>query len=495
MATISDFIRNAPLDYIAGRESWDDPNKRPVATVLRSRPGESKSSQIENVLPNVMEQAFFADLDEYEMPPIPDILTGNHVHMSDGGHVWVITDTVSMRDAPDFKGFLIPKKDGTSAYTCPDLVTMERAAYQCGAKVVIMLMDEVMGADHLSQKALTDVFLNGRFGNFSLYPTTWVIGATNRQQDGAGVNRALSILTNRINQLDVELPMDEWVAYARDTLALPPLLLSFAKQFPGMCVVEQPPKEGPFPTFRSMTYVGEWVAAYKRSIGDTDEMSLPLDDGHDYAREKVAGFVGDVVANKLAGYARIASEVPRYEDVMADPKTAHVPPPERLDAAFAAGQMCIYYANAKNAATLFEYVMRLPAELQAAIGKQLIDKQDASPNVGNIRGALNTSPELHDVAAHACRRHRRRAQELTPTSAAPRRRAVTEAAMPKPTKETNRSHLSAGQANAEGMSLEEIAQQLGITRERVRQIERIALAKLALRARAKDLDPEDFINE
>jgi hypothetical protein len=123
-------------------------------------------------------------------------------------------------------------------------------------------------------------------------------------------------------------------------------------------------------------------------------MSLPLDDGHDYAREKIAGFVGDTVANKLAGYSRIANEVPRYEDIMANPHTAHVPPPERLDAAFAAGQMCVYYVTAKNAAKLFEYVMRLPAELQASIGKQFIDKMDSSPHVGNIRGALNTSPSF-----------------------------------------------------------------------------------------------------
>ena len=49
---------------------------------------------------------------------------------------------------------------------------------------------------------------------------------------------------------------------------------------------------------------------------------------------------------------------------------------------------------------------------------------------------------------------------------------------------------SAAEVNSEGMSLRDIAKELGITRARVQQIEAAALAKLALRARR--LNPDDF---
>lgn len=45
------------------------------------------------------------------------------------------------------------------------------------------------------------------------------------------------------------------------------------------------------------------------------------------------------------------------------------------------------------------------------------------------------------------------------------------------------------------MSLEEIAQILGCTRERVRQIEQRALMKLRKRLRAKGINPEDILGD
>lgn len=371
---LTKWVAMSHLDYTAGRSSWDDPTKSPTPTAIISRPGESKSSQIEQLLPNVLEQRLLGALPDNDLSDLPELLVGQHVHWSDRGLVCVATDNANMRDAPDYRGFLVPRKDGTSAYTKPDLVTIEQMAYDAGARIVVLFFDEFLGADHLTQKALTDVFLNGRFGNYSLRRTTWVLGAANRVQDGAGVNRALSILTNRINVLNVELPVQKFLAWAREHAELPEVLLMFIKQNPGKATVETPPKDAPFPSYRSLTFAGQWLAQYKQFIGDDDPMTLPLGDTHEYAQAKVAGFIGAGLLVELTAYARVVSELPTIDDILANPSKAKLPATGRMDAAYAASQMLVYYATPQNVEQLWVYMERLPKELQVSCAKDLVAK-------------------------------------------------------------------------------------------------------------------------
>lgn len=393
---IAHWVQNAWIDYVAGRSSAMDLAKRPVSTALISRPGESKSNQVEGPLLKRLEDKLLEDEptnpnlgDDGVMVDIPDSLVGTHIHWSPRGLVACISENTNTRDAPDVRGFMVPKKDGTSAYTMPDMVVLERRLYEAGAKIVVLFLDEFLGTNHLTMKALTDVFLNGRFGNFSLRATTWVLGASNRAQDGAGVNRALSILTNRMNFMPVFLPIESWVAYAQSNLDMPGLMMAFAQQFPGKVTVDVPPREGAFASYRSYTFAGEWMSAYKRAIGDNDPMTLPMDG---YARGKVAGFVGEGLMTELAAHSKVANELTPIKDVIKDPMGAKLPPAGRLDAAYAMAQSCIHYARPENAEPLWTYVTRLPKELQVMAAVDML----RSDRTG---GMLQNSPGLNDWVA------------------------------------------------------------------------------------------------
>ena len=62
--------------------------------------------------------------------------------------------------------------------------------------------------------------------------------------------------------------------------------------------------------------------------------------------------------------------------------------------------------------------------------------------------------------------------------------------MPSPTEPTKPK--SADEVECDGMSLQAIADELGVTRSTVRQIEADALAKLAYRIWLRRLNPDDF---
>ena len=389
------WTNNAHIDYMAGRQLGA--HIRPVPVLLISPPGEGKSQMVEVKLPAVLESHLFPN-EAIDLDALPAELREGHIHFSPNGMVAVITDMPPTRDAPDYRGFMVPKKDGTSAYTMNDIIKTERALYAAGVQLVVLFLDELLQADHLTQKVLTDGLLNGRYGPYSLDKRTWTIAASNRQKDGAGVNRALTILTNRVNMVEAYMPIDDWISYATDVLRLPPLCVTFAQTFPGKISVDQPPREGAFPTKRSFTYASQWLAQYKLALGDTDEMSLPFsaDGDGDYVFQKVAGFIGEGLALELSKFAAVRNELPSIEEILHNPDGAKLPPTSRMDACYAAAQMVIHYADGDNMDQLWQYAMRLPEELQVATAKRMLASQGSGMlhNSAALGGWIKTHASL-----------------------------------------------------------------------------------------------------
>ena len=332
--SITDVAANAVALYETKRGG------RPMPLMLIGPPGHAKSSIVEG--------------------PLAHTLAAHY-----GCTVEVITDMPAQRDAPDYKGFLVPTKtaEGTpvSRYTKPDLVYKVE---QSTADIVVLFFDEILGADHLVQKALTDVMLNGRLGEYVLPEHVWIVGASNRQQDGAAVNRALTILTNRLVTLNVHLPLWAWVKHAEE-LRLPATGLAFAKFKPGIVFTQEAPtRDGPFSSPRSYTDALRHLSVKKALLGDTDPMTLPSDP---FTRSVVTGSIGPAATTELYAYAQVYSELPTIREIEDDPEHAPVPPMHRLDAQFAAGQMLTTYANGDNIGALWTYAERLVRDLQASI--------------------------------------------------------------------------------------------------------------------------------
>lgn len=344
---LSDLVKNAVTIYKSG-----------TASHLIGPPGVGKTEVVENEFKAALEAHYNEKF----------------------GFVDLVLPTV---DAPDLRGFLIPTKDKdgnpTSFFTRPSV--MPSADYLREFPRGIMFIDERNQADQLTQKAAAPVTLQKRFGEHYL-PEGWrVIAASNRQQDGSGVGKALKHLVNRERTINIEPHVTSWAIWA-EARGMHPMLIAFAKTRPNIVFSDCVPKEdGPFCTARSFTSAARLMAevAGVDSNGNPN-MKIPNDG---IMMQLVGGDISDKAAAELFAYLKVADDLPTIEEILADPKGCKCP--KELSAAYAGVQMTIHYAKPDNIDKLWTFAERMPKELQVSACKSLVEKGG---------GALLNSPAL-----------------------------------------------------------------------------------------------------
>lgn len=275
-------------------------------------------------------------------------------------------------DAPDFRGFLIPTKDSegnaTSFFTRSGAMPTKK--YLAEFVRGILFLDERNQGDMLTQKALAPVVLDKRFGDNYL-PEGWlVVSASNRQEDGSGVGKALKHLINRERTIQVEPSVVAWSLWA-ERKEIHPMMIAFAKARPGVVFSDKVPKEdGPFCTPRSFTSAAKIIAM---SAGVDDQgrpnMKIPNDG---VMMQLVGGDIGDKGASELFAYLKVADELPTIDEILKDPSGCKCP--KELSAAYAATQMCVHFAKPENIDKLWTFAERFPKELQVSACRSLVDR-------------------------------------------------------------------------------------------------------------------------
>ena len=292
------------------------------------------------------------------------IITGafaNAVARFTGKLVDVLVDIPSTREAPDYRGFPIPTKvDGgppVIRYPIPDLLDRIQRSPAFEDGIIILFLDEVLQSDTATQKALCDTILNYRMGEHKLPNNVWIVMASNRQSDGAGVGRALTILTNRMCRYDVELPMEYWLRYARAT-GKHPLGMAFAERFPQHFADSTPPRDGAFCTYRSFSVFLDGIAAYNRG----KNLAPHVIPDCSFLRHTADGLIGQDVSLKFFAFAQVAELLPSRQEIIETPDTARVPDAHQVDAQYAASNMAISLAleDPTYVNPCMRYIMRLP---------------------------------------------------------------------------------------------------------------------------------------
>lgn len=324
---------------------------------LRSGPGQGKSDTVQR---------------------LPEVLTAAT------GDKWaLITYHLSLVDAPDIKGFLVPQKTDAgpiSVYTKPDLITQVEKKLAEGIDRVIVFFDERGQSDPLVQKAVAPIILDNRIGDFFFPKGTFFISASNRVADKAGVSKELTHLTNREISLDFKVTIADWVAWAKQH-GVHEMLLGYAMFKPGSIIQDKPPAvPGPYCTPRSYAAACNYLQQVVDAAG-----VIPIDE---LTQEIVAGAIGNAASQEMFAFLATREHLPEWEDVLADPLTAKIPPAARLDAVYAVSSMVISRADDTNVEVCAQYIGRLNLEMQTMIVKQLVQALGGaalnSPTIGKF---------------------------------------------------------------------------------------------------------------
>lgn len=279
-------------------------------------------------------------------------------------------------EAADVRGFLIPTKDAngkpTSFFTRPAIMPSE--AYLAQHPRGVYFIDENDSADILTQKALSDVRLNRRFGDYELPPGWMIISASNRKSDRAGVVATLSHNRNREITVQVDADISSWASWA-EAKGIHPMFIAFSKQRPAIAFSGEVPKhDDAFCTPRSLCFAERILSvnAKRDDKGDLVDMELPSDS---QTQSLVSGCIGESAAAELFSFLKIHDQLPTIEDIEKDPQKAKCP--DDLAPAYAAMQICLHFAKPTNIEKLWQYIERLPKELQVSAALTMIKKSGA----------------------------------------------------------------------------------------------------------------------
>lgn len=286
---------------------------------------------------------------------------------------------LSTVESPDVRGFGIPTKPettggrhrmvyteapwmpgGDSGFIAENGVLRRAKAGEPVPELGVLNLDEFRQAGLETQKPAAELFLNRRVGESHLPPGYIVVACSNREQDRSGVQRELAFITNRRMVIKIEPNMDVWITWAEKN-NVHPLAIAFARFKPAtVFAAEVPEKSGPFCTPRSLVMLSQL-------IGELDMATFT---------EAACGTIGDGAAAEFVAFLRVAEQLPKFEDIVADP--TKVPVPNRPDASYAAMQMIAHRIDDKTARAAFTYLKRMGREFQVA----------------GLRGTFNRVPAL-----------------------------------------------------------------------------------------------------
>ena len=216
----------------------------------------------------------------------------------------------------------------------------------------LITLEEVPAAPEMVQKALYELVLDRRCGEYRLPDGAALIACGNRETDRAGVYRMPTPLASRFIHVEIKVSLTDWAAWAA-THDVDPRVIFFL-QFRQELLHQFNPqsREYAFPCPRTW----EFVSNALKATGDRE-----IDP--DIERAMFRGAVGEAAATEFTAFLRVWKELPHPRTIIDDPHNA--PIPGNMSALLALCGSLYRVADEFNMDSIVTYAQRLTPEINA----------------------------------------------------------------------------------------------------------------------------------
>lgn len=265
----------------------------------------------------------------------------------------------SLRDPVDIMG--VPRTDNDVAKWIP-MPEFWRIRDDGTDQPCALIVEELSDAPVPMQNPMCRVILDRYAGELRLHNKLVVIATGNRTEDKSGANRMTTKLSNRMQNLDYDENLDDWVNWAL-ARGIRLDLIQFLRFRPNLLSDFQPNRELN-PTPRTWEYVNEVNA------------SLPSD----LYFGNIAGLVGEGAAAEYTGFKRIFENLPNIDGIILNPAKAEVP--KDMAVLYALTGALAHRVSVDNIDRVAEYINRMPQDFQVMC---MLDAQTLAPKIRNTK--------------------------------------------------------------------------------------------------------------
>ena len=276
----------------------------------------------------------------------------------------------------DLLGYMVPGIDAkgrkVSEFTMPPWMRTVDGGNVEDYERGILFLDEFGQGEADVKRASAELLLNGQLGPWKLPPGWTVIAASNRANDRSGVTKSFDFVINRRLEIHIKDSFDAWEDWALDH-GVDPVVLAFAKNNINIVFAEGvPEKQGPWCTPRSLVMAADLLESFRARNEDGSKGPFPT---HDIATKIASGMIGEAATAQMMATIKLAENMPKFEDILANPDTVFIPdaPDARMLVAYQLAE------RAKDAAVpaVTKYIARFPAEFIALWARAAVKRNPA----------------------------------------------------------------------------------------------------------------------
>jgi len=237
----------------------------------------------------------------------------------------------------------------------------------------IIALEEVGLCPPLMQGALYQLALDRQIGEYRLPEGAWIVATSNRQEDRAGVGRVSTALMSRFVQLDLEVSLEDWQAWAADQ-GLRPELRAFLNYRPDL-LHQFDPSSNPktFPCPRTWHFASDLLDVPQRLL-----------------HAVVSGCVGEAAAVELVGFLQVYRDLPDLDQVLNNPAGTTIPTTKPAVLYALCGALAEKSKALGNLDNLATFGLRMPDEFSA-----LLLRDTFQGNSRRVNGKLKGDAKLY----------------------------------------------------------------------------------------------------